>query len=248
MKLQSKPKPVRFRISSGGQEHSSLESLLSCFNYNELKGLKPKLIQWLERQGNKGNEIASKLDKYDGMPPFKDIIKLFYDYDCETVISNWFETKSSNLRFVDLDLIKNSQHLLTIAYKNKEVFSHKIDDNQWLSAISVHDRIDDIELLNIKSKIELEIEKNRLRREYEKKQQEEQRKKVAEKESLVSNIRFRIDRPGSAKGWNEITEITGITRDQLLRFYHSGQYSPWIELNAIQIERLKRLVDDIRYT
>ena len=58
--------------------------------------------------------------------------------------------------------------------------SRRIDDNQWLAAINTHNRIDDIDLLNIKSKIELEIEKNKLRKEYEKKQQEEQQTQAAQ--------------------------------------------------------------------
>lgn len=247
MKLQSTPKPVRFRISSGGQEHSSLESLLSCFDYNELKSLKSQLIQWLERQGPKGNEIAGQLENCDTMPPFEETIKLFYGHDCDIIIKDWFEIKSANLRFVDLDLIKNSQRLLSIAYLNKDLMSRRIDDNQWLAAINTHNRIDDIDLLNIKSKIELEIEKNKLRKEYEKKQQEEQRREEELKASKISTIRFRISRPGSIDGWEEITEITGITRKQLLGLYKSGQFCPRIQLNEIQIERLKPLIDDLKY-
>ena len=120
MKLQSTPKPVRFRISSGEQEHSSLESLLSCFNYDDLKSLKSQLIQWLERQGAKGNEIAGQLENCDTMPTFEDTIKLFYGHDVETMIKSWCETKSRNLRFINLEMIKCSQNLLSIVYRNKE--------------------------------------------------------------------------------------------------------------------------------
>lgn len=263
MKLQSTPKPVRFRISSGGQEHSSLESLLSCFDYNELKGLKSKLIQWLERQGTKGNEIATQLGNCDGMPPFEDAVKLFYDYDCETIIKNWFETKSANLRFVDLDLIKYNQRLLTIAYKNKEHLFLQIDDNQWLAAINTHNRIDDIDLLNIKNKIEIEIEKEKLRKDFEKKQEEEQKRKEqeelkrkkqeeqdrrekyeqrSEEDNRQYTVRFYMGHMGKEPNYKRIAQITGFTESQLSIVYWKNTWSSEIVLNNRGIQALKPYV------
>ena len=259
MKLQSTPKPVRFRISSGGQEHSSLESLLSCFDYNELKTLKSKLIQWLERQGTKGKEIANLLGNCDGMPTFEDAIKYFYDYDCETIINNWFETKSANLRFVDLDLIKNNQRLLVIAYKNKELIPHQISYNQWLEAINTHKRIDDIDLLNFKSKIELEIEKEKLRKDFEKKQ-EERRKNTQEPvkqekpnedphdRNSWSNhkeykVRFRISRGGSRHLWGDISAITNILENELRDLFINNKWSRPVYLTQDEIKLLEPNVD-----
>lgn len=236
MRLQSTPKPVRFRISSGGQEHSSLESLLSCFDYNELKSLKNQLIQWLERQGSKGNEIASHLDDCDSMPSFEDTIKLFYGYDCETMIKSWCETESRNLRFINLKMIKYSQNLLSIAYRNKEVIFPKLQNSEWLEAINGCGSITNPDLLSIQSEIINEIEKEK---------RETEQKKIKAKKSKISSVRFKISRAGSRNNWDEITEITGIKGDKLLDMFSSGRYSPRIELNEIQIEQLTPLVDFI---
>ena len=247
MKLQSTPKPVRFRISSGGQEHSSLESLLSCFDYNELKNLKSKLIQWLERQGAKGKEIANQLENYDGMPPFEDAIKYFFDYDCETMLKSWFETKSSNLRYVDLDLIKNNQRLLVIAYKNKELIPYQISDNQWLEAINTHKRIDDIDLLNFKSKIELDIEKEKLRKEFEKKQEEQNKGEGNDEEEprkrqtgRVHDVKIHLGPLGPKPNYKRIAQITGFTESQLSILYHRNSWSSEIKLVDRDIQTLKK--------
>ena len=271
MRLQSTPKPVRFRISSGGQEHSSLESLLSCFDYNELKDLKSKLIQWLERQGAKGKVIANLLGNCDGMPAFEDAIKMFYGYDCETIIKNWFETKSANLRFVDLDLIKNSQRLLTIAYENKEHLFRQIDDNQWLVAINTHNRIEDIDLLNIKNKIELEIEKEKLRKDFEKKQQEEQKRKQqeeqkrkqqeeqkrkqqeeqdrrekyeqrSEEDNRQYTVKFYMGLMGKEPNYKRIAQITGLSESLLWVIYRQNAWSSEIVLNNRGVQALKPYV------
>ena len=236
MKLQSTPKPVRFRISSGGQEHSSLESLLSCFDYNELKSLKSQLIQWLERQGPKGNEIAGQLDNCDMMPPFENTIKLFYGHDCETMIKSWCETKSYNLRFINLEMIKHSQILLSIAYRNKEEIFPYLQNDEWLEAINDSGSIDNTDLLSIKSEIMREIENEK---------QEAEKKRIKAKKEKISIVRFKISRAGSANYWNEITDITGISRNKLLEMFSNGFYSPRIELNEIQIEQLTPLVDNI---
>ena len=260
MKLQSTPKPVRFRISSGGQEHSSLESLLSCFDYNELKSLKSQLIQWLERQGPKGNEIAGQLENCDTMPPFEETIKLFYGHDCDIIIKDWFETKSANLRFVDLDLIKNSQRLLTIAYENKEHLFRQIDDNQWLVAINTHNRIEDIDLLNIKNKIELEIEKEKLRKDFEKKQQEEQKRKeqeeqdrrekyeqISEEDNRKHTVKFYMGNVHISEepNYKRIAQITGFTENQLSILYRRNSWSSEMVLSDRGIQALKPYVREV---
>lgn len=258
MKLQSTPKPVRFRISSGGQEHSSLESLLSCFDYNELKDLKSKLIQWLERQGTKGEEIASQLKNCDGMPTFEDAIKMFYGYDCETMITSWFESKNStNLQFIDLDLIKNNQRLLAIAYKNKELSARQIDDNQWLEAINSHSRITDIDLLNIKSKIELEIEKERLRKDFEKKQEEQKRKEqeeqdrrekyeqLSEEDNRKHTVKFYMGHMSKEPNYKRIAQITGFSESQLSIIYWKNSWSSEIVLSDNGIQALKPYVREV---
>ena len=61
MKLTSEPKPVRIRIVSGGEEHSSLDSLRHNFCLPDLQKIEKQLIQWLNRQGEEGQDIAQEL-------------------------------------------------------------------------------------------------------------------------------------------------------------------------------------------
>lgn len=50
MKLQTKAKPVKIRITSGGEEHSSLESLRNNFVWEDISKLfDGRLVKWLRR-------------------------------------------------------------------------------------------------------------------------------------------------------------------------------------------------------
>lgn len=51
MILNPKPKPIRYRISSGGVEHSSLDSLRRHFRWNEVKELiqEERIQEWLRK-------------------------------------------------------------------------------------------------------------------------------------------------------------------------------------------------------
>ena len=70
MKLSSKPKPVRIRISLGGIEHSTLESLKENITPEILDFTDGRLQRWLERQNevvvlNKIKNINRSIDKGD---------------------------------------------------------------------------------------------------------------------------------------------------------------------------------------
>lgn len=224
MKLQSTPKPVRFRISSGGQEHSSLESLLSCFDYNELKKLnKSKLIQWLERQGPKGNEIAGQLENCDSMPTFEDTIKLFYGSDIETIFSNWCETKSTNLRFIDIDIVKSDLKLIAVAYQYKDICFPQLTNIQWLEIINSQKKGK-----SVLSKIKKEIETN-IVKEIE-----------AVKLKTRFAVKFQIIKPNS--NYDEISKITKITKSTLKNLYRYGRLSQRIILKWCAKEKLNPLV------
>ena len=62
MILNPKPKPIRFRITSGKKEHFSLESLRSCFCWREIKGLiqERRIQEWLISIDEKA--IAESID------------------------------------------------------------------------------------------------------------------------------------------------------------------------------------------
>ena len=223
MKLQSTPKPVRFRISSGGQEHSSLESLLSCFDYNELKKLNnSKLIQWLERQGSKGREIANQLKR--NMPSFAETIKIFYGANCEKVFSNWCETKSKNLQFIDTDLVKSDVKLIAVAYQYKDICFPQLANAQWLEII-----ISQKKGKSVLSKIKKELEKNIVKEIEEKKLQT----KFA--------VQFRISEP--KPDYDKISKYSHLMIQSLKNLQRSRRLSPRVFLNEYEKEKLDQLVD-----
>ncbi len=63
MKLTSEPKPVKIRIVSGGEEHSSLDSLRQNFCVSDLQKIESQLTQWLNKQGKEGEDIVQELEK-----------------------------------------------------------------------------------------------------------------------------------------------------------------------------------------
>lgn len=64
MKLIPKAKPVKIRIKSGGEEHSSLDSLMHNFDvFNIGSLLDGRLVRWLKQQGE--NELAEVVDGID---------------------------------------------------------------------------------------------------------------------------------------------------------------------------------------
>lgn len=64
MKLIPKAKPVKIRIKSGEEEHSSLDSLLHNFNVSDIEPLLDgRLVRWLKQQGE--NELAEVTDRID---------------------------------------------------------------------------------------------------------------------------------------------------------------------------------------
>ena len=59
-------KPVRIRIKSGGEEHSSLESLKRSFCIEDIKPLLDgRLTRWLQRLGVKEQSLARELKNFD---------------------------------------------------------------------------------------------------------------------------------------------------------------------------------------
>ena len=50
MKLIAKAKPVKIRIKSGGEEHTSLDSLKRNFNISDIQPLLDgRLVRWLKQ-------------------------------------------------------------------------------------------------------------------------------------------------------------------------------------------------------
>ena len=97
MKLEPKAKPVRIRIESGGEEHSTLESLKRNFSVDDLKPAVEdrRLSRWLKQQGQ--NELAEGVLRYQGKMKslsgndYLGFIKLFFanEPDIETVTDDY---------------------------------------------------------------------------------------------------------------------------------------------------------------
>ncbi|MBQ4292708.1 MAG: hypothetical protein II752_08290, partial [Muribaculaceae bacterium] len=86
MKLTSEPKPVRIRIESGGEFHSSLDSIREAFSIDDLKEVNVNsLLRWLSGQGEQGKKIAESIQKDNGILNCKTVkeyfmlYKLFFD-------------------------------------------------------------------------------------------------------------------------------------------------------------------------
>ena len=64
MKLIPQAKPVKIRIKSGGEEHSSLDSLKRNFNISDIQPLLDgRLVRWLKQQGD--NELAETVNNFN---------------------------------------------------------------------------------------------------------------------------------------------------------------------------------------
>lgn len=155
MKLIAKAKPVKIRIKSGGEEHTSLDSLMRNFNISDiLPLLDGRLVRWLKQQGE--NELADAL-KTTPIPDLiswqgiMDFITIFFsDYmgknslkDLKELIEQWSTSGTYK---------KNNDYLLNylagldienakFVYKHKdewklsdinwfELFQHYIEENK----------------------------------------------------------------------------------------------------------------------
>lgn len=155
MKLLAKAKPVKIRIKSGGEEHSSLDSLKHDFNIKDIKPLLDgRLSRWLRQQGKTElSEIVSEfnpdsLNTPEGIMGFMNV--LFKDYIASNPITNlyglivyWLNTSEykvngANLfRYVIWDLANSVEtfNLVKELYKNRNEL--KCPETDWYLAFYV---------------------------------------------------------------------------------------------------------------
>lgn len=110
MKLIPKAKPVRIRISAGGQEHSSLDTLLENFDIESLLPLyiNGSLSRWLNQIG--AFDIADKLSKlqisdFDNITDdeLESFVKAFFNNEISTVaqkIAHSYESSENGEQIV----------------------------------------------------------------------------------------------------------------------------------------------------
>ncbi len=130
MKLKSTPKPVRYRITSGELEHSSLGSLLQHFNYDELKKKWPSVIRWLERQGPVAEGIAKQL-KENPNPTFEEAIIIFFKSDdLVELLKEWIDCGSNNLKFLRLEYFIDPDSI-DFVYQHRNTLLPNVSMTQW---------------------------------------------------------------------------------------------------------------------
>lgn len=130
MKLKSTPKPVRYRITSGELEHSSLGSLLQHFNYDELKDKWPSVIRWLERQGPVAEEIANKLKEKQN-PTFEEAVRIFFkSNDLVKLLKEWIDCGSNNLKFLRLEYFIDLDSI-NFVYQHRNTLLPNVSMTQW---------------------------------------------------------------------------------------------------------------------
>ena len=144
MKLIAKAKPVKIRIKSGGEEHTSLDSLMKNFNISDiLPLLDGRLVRWLKQQGE--NELADIIVKIDvsqlnTLQGVMNLIKPFFDEYLErnsiknvlTLLEYWLKSSYKKngeylFQYLVWDLCFLNENgddkyldILKYLYKNKE--------------------------------------------------------------------------------------------------------------------------------
>lgn len=156
MRLIPKAKAVRIRIKSGGEEHSSLDSLKRNFDLADVRVLLDgRLSRWLKQQGK--HDLASKIESSDKQMLMKDdfsLCKLFFGTEINNKISNIYsfadyciDDKRYEKTGVNLfkKLIYQDKHTAKVVYKTLSVDS--FTDVNWISVFSKYENSGDPEIL-----------------------------------------------------------------------------------------------------
>lgn len=149
MKLIPKAKPVKIRIKSGEEEHSSLDSLLHNFNVSDIEPLLDgRLTRWLKQQ--RENELAELVDGIDAsslqtVHGLMYLMKIFYpEYieknginDLLALTESWLKSpfyrkNGENLyRYIVWDLFDNPESLEPTKYLYKHRKELEISKTDW---------------------------------------------------------------------------------------------------------------------
>ena len=160
MKLMAKAKPIKIRIKSGGEEHSSLDSLKMNFCINDVKELLDgRLSRWLRQQ----NEIllAEESDKFESRDLNSDdkcleFIKLLFYKELESVeIKSLFDL-AKHWCLNDVKYKLNGESIFnriidTDVEAAKYAYKNNILSINWISIFLQHE--EDPEALYIEGKL-----------------------------------------------------------------------------------------------
>jgi hypothetical protein len=148
MRLTSAPKPIKIRIVSGGEEHSSLDSLLHCFSLPDLQKVDKQLLQWLMRQGEQGNRIANELSRFPNFVSASTVDDYFNIYSAffyklieENDIHSLYQLLA--LWYGKAEYDKNARFIIKLAFEKDDditlfCYHHRIEGltNNWIVVLS----------------------------------------------------------------------------------------------------------------
>ena len=154
MKLIPKAKPVKIRIKSGEEEHSSLDSLKRNFNISDIQPLLDgRLVRWLKQQGedelaNVISEVESEsLNTLQGAMNvmqifFKDYIEANGIHNSLELTKHWLNSSSyrkngENLCLQIIRLLDNTESLEITKYLYKHREELKISNYDWFAIFDI---------------------------------------------------------------------------------------------------------------
>lgn len=156
MRLIPKAKAVRIRIKSGGEEHSSLDSLKKNFDLSDVRVLLDgRLSRWLKQQGE--HDLASKIESSDKEKLIKDdffLCKLFFDTEIDNIYSNIHSFADycigdSNYKKTGINLLRDI--VCNDPNVAKNIYSvyglNYISSKEWISIFSRYEFLNDPEIL-----------------------------------------------------------------------------------------------------
>lgn len=140
---------------SGGEEHSSLDSLRQNFCISDLKSIENQLKRWLNRQGPEGVEIAEQLNfrELSSVEDYFAVYKLFFQkelkdnkIDNSSQLIKYWHRQKRNSKDIDT-LIRlgfgKDDNITVFCYRHKDEFSDLTDD--WLATLkSIHTKTEEI--------------------------------------------------------------------------------------------------------
>lgn len=131
MKLETKAKPVKIRILSGGEEHSSLDSLKKNFCIKDVKALMDgRLSRWLKQQNEEN--LAEEIEKFNSK-------QLDSETGCLNLIRIIFRDELKEVKTPTLLSLAEHWYTKDNPYKQSglQVYRH-LQSNDVKAAISVY--------------------------------------------------------------------------------------------------------------
>lgn len=173
MKIETHAKPIRIRIKSGGEEHSSLDTLCKNLNVEDIFPLvkDKRLSRWLKQKGEIA--MAEKVDNlkisssnnepddriyFDILSVFlNDEIKLFKVIDIYKLYSSWHDStlsKSNNYRFLQQYLLKREKGIKFLYSLHRADFT----DQEWSNKLTPFKDANDPQIEKIKNEINAKLQ------------------------------------------------------------------------------------------